>query len=143
MTIYFSGKNLAFYDSKLKKSYQSNDTWPLDLVEVDADIHKSMLEGVSLGKILASDSGGNPILNEPSQEELALIEAQIEHSWVQSELDDVVQIQLMYHWTDDSRATLTEESWKTYARELRNYTTIDELGNVVVLGERRPQKPTN
>ncbi|XAG86253.1 hypothetical protein MRM63_13765 [bacterium 19MO03SA05] len=67
---------------------------------------------------------------------------QSEHAWVKSELDNV-QVELMYHWTDDERASSTEEEWKQYARDLRNYTTTDENGNPQIReGETRPLRPT-
>lgn len=66
--------------------------------------------------------------------------AQIEHHWVLSELANV-QIELMYHWTDDQRATSTLDSWKLYARQLRDYTTTDEQGTPSIRGESRPVKP--
>ncbi|MED7818119.1 hypothetical protein VYI99_17925 [Vibrio cholerae] len=66
--------------------------------------------------------------------------AQIEHHWVLSELANV-QIELMYHWTDDQRATYTLDAWKLYARQLRDYTTTDEQGTPAIRGESRPVKP--
>ncbi|ELJ8546341.1 hypothetical protein SNE95_000742 [Vibrio cholerae] len=66
--------------------------------------------------------------------------AQIEHHWVLSELANV-QIELMYHWTDDQRATSTLDAWKLYARQLRDYTTTDEKGTPSIRGESRPVKP--
>ncbi|MBO1366077.1 hypothetical protein [Vibrio cholerae] len=66
--------------------------------------------------------------------------AQIEHRWVLSELANV-QIELMYHWTDDQRATSTLDAWKLYARQLRDYTTTDEQGTPSIRGESRPVKP--
>ncbi|EOW9149877.1 hypothetical protein ACN1YE_001311 [Vibrio cholerae] len=66
--------------------------------------------------------------------------AQIEHHWVLSELANV-QIELMYHWTDDQRATSTLDAWKLYARQLRDYTTTDEQGTPSIRGELRPVKP--
>lgn len=66
--------------------------------------------------------------------------AQIEHHWVLSELTNV-QIELMYHWTDDQRATSTLDAWKLYARQLRDYTTTDEQGTPSIRGESRPVKP--
>ncbi|EIO5089741.1 hypothetical protein LQN34_003172 [Vibrio cholerae] len=71
-----------------------------------------------------------------SQQEIA----QIEHRWVLSELT-IVQIELMYHWTDDQRATSTLDAWKLYARQLRDYTTTDEQGTPSIRGESRPVKP--
>lgn len=71
-----------------------------------------------------------------SQQEIA----QIEHRWVLSELT-IVQIELMYHWTDDQRATSTLDAWKLYARQLRDYTTTDEQGTPSIRGESRPTRP--
>ncbi|AKB07492.1 hypothetical protein [Vibrio cholerae] len=65
--------------------------------------------------------------------------AQIEHNWVLSELANV-QIELMYHWTEDPRATSTLDAWKLYARQLRDYTTTDEQGIPSIRGESRPVK---
>ncbi|PAR29566.1 hypothetical protein [Vibrio metoecus] len=65
--------------------------------------------------------------------------AQIEHNWVISELANV-QIELMYHWTDDQRATSTLDAWKLYVRQLRDYTTTDEQGIPSIRGESRPIK---
>ncbi|HGS5348913.1 TPA: hypothetical protein ACMDR5_002272 [Vibrio cholerae] len=66
--------------------------------------------------------------------------AQIEHHWVLSELAGV-QIELMYHWTDDQRATSTLDAWKLYARQLRDYTTTDYQGTPSIRGESRPVRP--
>ncbi|NOE31972.1 hypothetical protein [Vibrio cholerae] len=66
--------------------------------------------------------------------------AQIEHHWVLTELANA-QIELMYHWTDDQRATSTLDAWKLYARQLRDYTTTDEQGTPSIRGESRPVKP--
>ncbi|EMG1418314.1 hypothetical protein V2053_000955 [Vibrio cholerae] len=66
--------------------------------------------------------------------------AQNEHRWVLSELANV-QIELMYHWTDDQRATSTLDAWKLYARQLRDYTTTNEQGTPSIRGESRPVKP--
>ncbi|HCJ6926279.1 TPA: hypothetical protein NVB91_002439 [Vibrio cholerae] len=66
--------------------------------------------------------------------------ARIEHYWALSELANV-QVELMYHWTDDQRATSTIEAWKLYARQLRDYTTTDEHGTPSIRDESRPLKP--
>lgn len=68
--------------------------------------------------------------------------AQKEHQWVKSELESV-QVELMYHWTDDSRASSTPEKWKEYARLLRDYTSTDDNGSPSIIGESRPVKPVN
>ncbi|EKO3778399.1 hypothetical protein P0F24_003525, partial [Vibrio metschnikovii] len=79
-------------------------------------------------------------LTAPSAEELERQFIESEHAWVKSELDNV-QVQLMYHWTDDERASSTEEAWKQYARDLRNYTTTDEDGVPSIRTDARPIKP--
>ncbi|EMS7710007.1 hypothetical protein V9N58_002497 [Vibrio cholerae] len=66
--------------------------------------------------------------------------AWFEHQWVLSELAKV-QIELMYHWTDDQRAISNLDAWKLYARQLRDYTTTDEQGTPSIRGESRPVKP--
>ncbi len=76
-------------------------------------------------------------LTAPSAEELERQLIESEHAWVKSELDNV-QVQLMYHWTDDDRAKSTLEAWKQYARDLRDYTTTDENGVHSVVGSERP-----
>jgi hypothetical protein len=68
--------------------------------------------------------------------------AQIEHLWVISELANA-QIELMYHWTDDKRSALTLEAWNQYARDLRDYTTTDDNGIPVVVGDERPELTTD
>ncbi|GHW95961.1 hypothetical protein VCSRO105_2152 [Vibrio cholerae] len=81
-------------------------------------------------------------LTAPSAEEIERQFIESEHAWVKFELDSV-QVELMYHWTDDDRATATLEDWKQYARDLRNYTTTDENGNPQIReGETRPLRPT-
>lgn len=68
-----------------------------------------------------------------SEQEIAMIE----HQWVISELERV-SIQLMYHWTEDSRSTHTIDEWKAYARQLRDYTSTNDDGMPVVIGSTRP-----
>lgn len=79
-------------------------------------------------------------LTAPSAAEIERQFIESEHAWVKSELDNV-QVELMYHWTGDERASSTEEAWKQYARDLRNYTTTDANGNPQIReGETRPQR---
>ncbi|ASA57579.1 hypothetical protein [Vibrio gazogenes] len=70
-----------------------------------------------------------------------LVTAESEYQWVQKELADV-DIQLKYHTTGDSkRRQLTAKDWKTYAIALRDYTTTDDAGNPVLVGDERPRRP--
>lgn len=80
-------------------------------------------------------------LTAPSAAEIERQFIESEHGWVKSELNNV-QVELMYHWTDDDRAAATLDDWKQYARDLRNYTTTDEHGNPQIReGETRPVRP--
>lgn len=75
----------------------------------------------------------------PSDDELTLREARKAHEWVARELESVT-IELMYHWTEDKRASATEQDWKDYAIALRNYTTTGEGGNPQIVTE-KPERP--
>lgn len=77
-------------------------------------------------------------LLKPNEAQLAIQHAKSEHAWVKSELD-AISVELMYHWTgDQDRAEHTEQAWKQYAIALRNYTSTDEDGNPIIVGESRP-----
>lgn len=61
-----------------------------------------------------------------------------EHQWVKSEINKA-QIELMYHWTKDTkRQSYTEQVWLDYIIALRNYTTVSENGNIIITSEVRP-----
>lgn len=81
---------------------------------------------------------GEITFNEEQEQDIS--SSLTEHLWVQSELKRV-DIQLMYHWTEDtSRASLTEKDWKDYAISLRDYTTVID-GEILVNSETRPTRP--
>ncbi|KUI97264.1 hypothetical protein [Vibrio sp. MEBiC08052] len=72
-----------------------------------------------------------------------VVTAESEYQWVQKELADV-DIQLKYHATcDTKRQQLTAEDWYGYAIALRDYTTTDDAGNPVLVGNTRPIRPTD
>ncbi|MDW6005509.1 hypothetical protein [Vibrio mangrovi] len=72
-----------------------------------------------------------------------VVTAASEYQWVQAELDDV-DVQLKYHATGDTkRQQLAVADWNTYAIALRDYTTTDTEGNVVIVGDARPVRPTD
>ncbi|WP_084978112.1 hypothetical protein [Plesiomonas shigelloides] len=79
--------------------------------------------------------------NVKTAQDLADEEQQIfnqqEHDWVKSELKNV-DLQISLHLTDDRRATSTLESWKRYARDLRDYTSESDGGVVTVNASNRP-----
>ncbi|QMV16648.1 hypothetical protein [Vibrio spartinae] len=71
-----------------------------------------------------------------------VVTAESEYQWVQSELADV-DIQLKYHATGDiKRQQLTAEDWYVYAIALRDYTSTDDTGNPILVGDVRPNRPT-
>ncbi|EOC7930733.1 hypothetical protein ACI8HA_003181 [Vibrio cholerae] len=109
-----------------------------DAVEITQDEYIYLLNQQSEGKVILSDELGYPKAVDFKQTEQDI--ATIEHAWVESELM-VVQVELMYHWTDDQRATSTLDAWKLYARQLRDYTTTDDQGTPSIRGESRPAKP--
>ncbi|EKO3909488.1 hypothetical protein RC856_003793 [Vibrio fluvialis] len=141
MTIYFSATQLAFFDGDLQAAYESSGLWPNDAIEINTQSHQLIMAELSTGKRLSSDEEGRPVLVDPPQSELDADFARSEHVWVKTELDNVVQVQLMYHWTDDERATATEDEWKAYARALRDYTSLGEDDNPIVVGDARPVAP--
>ncbi|EKO3395735.1 tail fiber assembly protein [Vibrio fluvialis] len=141
MSIYFSATQLAFFDGDLQAAYESNGLWPNDAIEINTQSHQLIMAELSKGKRLSSDDEGRPMLVDPPLSELDADFARSEHVWVKNELNNVVQVQLMYHWTDDPRATFTEESWKGYARALRNYTSLDVSGCPIMKQAERPERP--
>lgn len=62
------------------------------------------------------------------------VDAIYEHNWVISELQRA-DIEISLHLDGDERSTLSEESWRNYRKDLRNYTTM-ENGFPVVNGIR-------
>ncbi|MDW6094199.1 hypothetical protein SBX64_16800 [Vibrio rhizosphaerae] len=72
-----------------------------------------------------------------------VVTAESEYQWVQKELANV-DIQLKYHATGDTkRQQLTAEDWYGYAIALRDYTTTDDAGQPVLVGNTRPIRPTD
>ncbi|WP_051680523.1 hypothetical protein [Vibrio rhizosphaerae] len=83
---------------------------------------------------------GDWIIDSASQEREI---AESEYQWVQKELANV-DIQLKYHATGDTkRQQLTAEDWYGYAIALRDYTTTDDAGQPVLVGNTRPIRPTD
>ena len=121
--VIFSGTMIKAWDKTTKqlKEFDEHDVIP--------DTHTTI---APIGDVEWSDSEW--VERVKSAEELALIE----HAWVISELDKI-QVELMYHWTDDKRASHTLDAWKQYARDLRNYTTTDERGFPSMVGSERPE----
>ena len=141
MEYLFSPSKKTFYPATLLSDYKKAGSLPSDVIEVN-EAEAQEYQGVTppTGKVLASDEYGRPAWSDkpaPTQDELNAKKAKVEHAWVESELD-AVTIELMYHWTGDPRASHTEQAWKDYAISLRDYTSTDDDGNPVIVGESRP-----
>lgn len=57
----YSKTKRAFYSSEI-----NGENIPPDVVELDDSKYRSLLDGQSLGKVIAPDHDGNPILVEPT-----------------------------------------------------------------------------
>lgn len=140
-TIYFSCSSAIFFAKELKGLYEDAGMWPKDAIELtDEEVATYQGKQAPEGKKLGSDENGRPVWKDIpslSEEELQKQKAIGEHQWVKSELN-AVSIELMYHWTDDHRASHTEQAWKDYAIALRDYTSTDADGNPIMTGESRP-----
>lgn len=119
-----SGNKVKTWDKKTRQITEIDDQ------DIIPDTHTDLEPD---GDVEFSEDLGKWVERVKSAQELAYIE----HSWVTSELNKI-SVELMYHWTEDPRATHTEEAWKQYARDLRNYTTTDEAGIPSVIGDSRP-----
>ncbi|GAB1086174.1 hypothetical protein KW481_03260 [Vibrio fluvialis] len=107
-----------------------------EVFALDASMDEVTMENIvaELSLIPIEESAAIEKANTP------IINALSEHQWVRQELNRV-EIELMYHWTDDNRATATEDEWKAYARALRDYTSLGEGDNPIVVGDARPIAP--
>ncbi|EOX4332892.1 hypothetical protein ACPF3P_003748 [Vibrio cholerae] len=123
--VVFSGNNVKAWNKSTRQQKEFDDQ---DVIPEDYTLTEPV------GDVVWGDSCWVERIK--TLEELAWIE----HHWVLSELANV-QIELMYHWTDDQRATSTLDEWKLYARQLRDYTTTDEQGTPSIRGDSRPVKP--
>nr|WP_158161672.1 hypothetical protein [Vibrio mimicus] len=117
----------------MEKVWRKSDRLELDFIP-DGENQEDWTNIMPVGDVVWS--GDNWIEREKSSEELA----KHEHYWVLSELQ-YVQVQLMYHWTEDRRASATLSHWAQYARQLRDYTTTNEHGVASIVGAYRPVRP--
>lgn len=63
---FWSARESGFYPESMKTLYEdSPDGWPDDAVKITEEIYNSLLAGQLNGKVITSDSNGNPILTEP------------------------------------------------------------------------------
>lgn len=69
MSRYFSAKKLGFYDSAIKDVYDAAGTWPADAVSVTDAIWEEYTSTPEVGKILSSDSTGNPCWEDTETED--------------------------------------------------------------------------
>lgn len=62
-----------------------------------------------------------------------------EHQWVLRELANA-DIQINLHLDGDTRAIATEVEWRTYRKNLRNYTSLQADGTILLSGD-KPIQP--
>jgi hypothetical protein len=89
---------------------------PGDAVEITAEQHAALLEGQASGKIIASDSDGNPVLNdpqEPTPEQLAKSARSMRNSLLSA-----------CDWTQSSDAgsRCDQQAWAAYRQALCDIT---------------------
>lgn len=73
--MYFSPSTGGFYTPEIH-----GENMPRDVVEITAERHAELLEGQSLGKVIAAGAGGLPVLVEPpkltAKEQAAAVDVQ-------------------------------------------------------------------
>ncbi|EQA1622518.1 tail fiber assembly protein [Enterobacter asburiae] len=63
---YWSAKESGFYPESMRELYENSaDGWPDDATEISEELYQSLLTGQLKGKVITSDSGGNPVLTAP------------------------------------------------------------------------------
>lgn len=77
MKIYYSKTTNGFYPKSMKADYEKTGTWPIDAVEITAEEHASMIEGQNQGKVIAADSDGFPVLQDPPKPTEEQLQARI------------------------------------------------------------------
>ncbi|WP_288444434.1 tail fiber assembly protein [uncultured Serratia sp.] len=138
---YFSKKTGGFYDYSEKEIYElSENGWPSDAVGITDSEYKSLLDGQASGKVVASDDGGRPVLNEPPElthAELVIIsearrsELMSEATGIIAPLQDAVDMNIS---TKQEQKKLDE--WKKY-RVMLNRTDVSLAPDIMW-----PEKPS-
>ena len=67
------------------------------------------------------------------------LETNEEHLWAMQQLSGA-DLQVSFHLDGDTRAVATQAAWRSYRKQLRDYTSTDSEGTILVNGE-RPTKP--
>ena len=84
MTLYYAKSTNGFYDNEI------NTVIPADAIEISTELHQSLMQFQSLGKIIQSDKEGNPVaLDPPAPTKDQLI--QMYESVAQKNLDSVAK----------------------------------------------------
>ncbi|MEN4562317.1 tail fiber assembly protein [Pantoea agglomerans] len=64
--IYYSATNNGFYHVAFREIYEASaNGWPDDAIAVSAADYENLLQGQSAGRIITTDSDGQPILTDP------------------------------------------------------------------------------
>ncbi|ELY4416479.1 tail fiber assembly protein [Cronobacter sakazakii] len=126
MSIYYyvSHQN-TFYPVALKDDYQAAGTWPDDGVYITEEEHRELMQGQNVGKVIAPDENGRPVLTEPEinwQERAETARRKLLNEANIVTADWRVEL-MLGAITDEDKASLT--AWMAYIRELK---TLDLTG---------------
>jgi len=125
MSYFFSEKDLGFFNAYV------NEDIPSDAIEITDETYHSLLDGQSRGKVISSDTEGNPLLVDPvidwseraeSQRKSLLVSANSTTADWRTELELGVI-------TDDDKASLIK--WMAYIKALKTLvfaSVTDETG---------------
>jgi|AGFT01.1.fsa_nt_gi Caudovirales tail fibre assembly protein. len=129
--MYFSKKDNSFYSGELHDDYVLAGTWPDDAAEISEELYQSLLAGQLNGKVITSDSDGNPVLADPVIDWNARAESQRQN--LLTAADDTIadwrtELQLDVI-SDDDKASLIK--WMAYIKALKRLdltSVTDEAG---------------
>ena len=117
---YWSAKENGFYLESIKELYEdSADGWPDDAAGISEELYKSLLAGQLNGKVITSDSDGNPVLTNPIIDWNARAESQ-RQSLLTAANDTIAdwKIELQLETiSDDDKVSLIK--WMAYIKALR------------------------
>jgi hypothetical protein len=140
---YWSAKESGFYLESMKALYEdSPDGWPVDAVEITEELYNSLLAGQLNGKVITSDSNGNPILTDPVIDWSQKAESQ-RQSLLTAAKDTIAdwKIELQLETiSDDDKASLI--NWMAYIKALKalDFSGVtDEGGYKAIVWPDKPE----
>ncbi|WP_413703435.1 phage tail assembly chaperone [Pseudomonas sp. Pseusp16] len=137
MTIYYSSTPRGFYFD-----HMHGDNIPEGAKEITSELHQTLIDGQSQGKIIREDADGYPVLIEPpplTPEEVAAIERNWRNAKLAATDGDVTRHR--DELEEGSATTLSAEQYtalQAYRRQLRDWPQGEEFP----LADHRPVAPT-